>query len=92
MTRQGSVSPVPRIGRIRNRLWSHHLYQRHFEVASNESVEVPVTPGVLMVPRGTEWPRRRRKSPIKAVIRSFMRSRSQQSLLALTEANFHPLG
>lgn len=74
MTTQGSVSPVPRRGRVRNRFWSNHFHQRHFEVPSNESAEVPVAPGAVMVPRGTEWPRRRRKSPKKGAVRSFMRS------------------
>lgn len=49
MTRQGSVSPVPRKGRIRNRFWSNHLYQKHSEAPSNESAEMPSATGVLMV-------------------------------------------
>lgn len=67
------MGPVPRRGRIRNRFCSNHLYKRHFEVPRNESAEVPVAPGALMVASGTERPRKRRKSPVKAVTGSFMR-------------------
>lgn len=43
MTRQGSVGPLPRRGRIRHGFWSNQLYPEAFEMPSNKSAGVPVT-------------------------------------------------